>query len=157
LALGFDKAEKDSMKNPPRNTRRGIFRKSDIVFIMYHGIIMAGLMLAVFFIELYLEGGSLEKARTMAFAMLVLVQLTQAFNAKSTESSLFRRDLFSNRGLVAAVLLSFILLLAGMYLPFLSGVFEQVELHVQDWLELGAGVMVFILFAEVFKLLKRSI
>lgn len=157
LALGFDEAEKDTMKNPPRNTWRGIFRKSDLVFIMYHGMIMAGLMLAIFFIELYVEGGSLEKARTMAFAMLVLVQLAQAFNAKSTGSSLFRRDIFSNKGLIAAVLFSFILLLAGMYLPFLSGVFEQVELHPQDWLELGIGVAIFIILAEIFKFTKRKL
>jgi len=157
LALGFDEAEKDSMKNQPRNTKKGIFRKADLVFIIYHGMIMAGLMLAMFFIELYVEGASLEKARTMAFAMLVLVQLAQAFNAKSTGTTLFRRDIFSNKGLVVAVLFSFILLLSGMYLPFLSGVFEQVELHPQDWLELGAGVMVFIILAEFFKFMKRKL
>lgn len=157
LALGFDEAEKDSMKNPPRNTRKGIFRKADLIFILYHGMIMAGLMLAVFFFELYIEGGTLEKARTLAFAMLVLVQLAQAFNAKSTASSLFRRDLFSNKGLVAAVLFSLVLLLAGMYLPLLSGVFEQVELNSQDWLELGVGVMAFILLAEIFKFIKRKV
>lgn len=157
LALGFDEAESDSMKNPPRNTKKGIFRKADLIFILYHGIIMAVLMLAVFFIELYIKGGTLEKARTMAFAMLVLVQLAQAFNAKSTGSSLFRREIFSNKGLIAAVLFSFILLLAGMYLPFLSGVFEQVELRPQDWLELGAGVVVFIILAEIFKFVRRKL
>ncbi len=156
LALGFDEAEKDAMKNPPRNTKKGIFSKADLVFIIYHGAIMAGLMLGVFLVELYLDGGSLEKARTMGFAMLVLVQLVQAFNAKSTSTTLFRRDIFNNKGLVLAVLFSFSLLLVGIYLPFLQEVFEQVELSSQDWLELGAGVIAFIMLSEAFKFIRRK-
>jgi P-type Ca2+ transporter type 2C len=155
LALGFDEAGKDIMENPPRETKKGIFRKADVAFIVYHGVIMAGLMLAMFLFEIYIEGGSLEKARTMAFATLVLVQLAQAFNAKSTGTSLFRREIFSNKGLVLAALFSFALLVAGIYLPFLNGVFEQVTLSFQDWLELGVGVLVFVLLAEIYKFIVR--
>ncbi len=156
LALGFDKAEKDSMKNPPRNTKRGFFRRVDLAFIIYHGVIMALLMLAFFFLELNFLGGSLDKARTMAFAMLVLAQLTQAFNAKSTGTTLFRRDIISNKGLVLAVLFSFMLLVAGIYLPFLNGIFDQVSLNIYDWMQLTSGVLIFILLAELFKLIRRK-
>src|SRR5690606_11335398 len=121
LALGFDNAEKDAMTNPPRNTKKGFFRKADIFFIIYHGVIMACIMLTVFLLEVYVFGSPLEKARTMAFAILVLVQLTQAFNAKSTGTSLFRKDIFANKGLLLAVLFSFGLLLGGMYFPILKG------------------------------------
>lgn len=155
LALGFDPAEKDAMGNPPRNPKRRIFRKADLVFILFHGGIMAGLMLAIFMIELYVDHSSLEKARTMAFSMLVLVQLAQAFNARSTATSIFRNNIFGNKGLLAAVGFSFSLLLLGMYFPFLKEVFGQVELVPQDWLELAAGVVVFIFFAELFKVIRR--
>ena len=43
-----------------------------------------------------------------------------------------------------------------MYFPFLNEVFGQVELVPQDWLELGAGVAIFVCFAEVFKLVRRK-
>jgi P-type Ca2+ transporter type 2C len=155
LALGFDEAEQDAMKNPPRNTRKGVFRRDDIMFILYNGIVMAGLMLAIFFIEIYIDNSSIDKARTMAFAMLVLVQLTQAFNAKSTTNTLFRSDIFKNTGLIVAVALSFGMLIIGMYMPFLRGVFEQVELSWHDWIELGLGVIVFVILTELFKLLQR--
>ncbi len=155
LALGFDPAEKDAMGNPPRNPKGGLFRKADLVFILFHGWIMAGLMLTIFMIELYIDHGSLEKARTMAFSMLVLVQLAQAFNARSTATSIFKNNIFANKGLLAAVGFSFSLLLLGMYFPFLKEVFGQVELVPQDWIELGTGVVVFILFAELFKVMRR--
>lgn len=157
LALGFDGSEEDSMTNPPRNTKKGFFRRADIVFILYHGIVMAMIMLFVFLCEVYLFKGSLEKARTMAFAMLVMVQLTQAFNAKSTGSTLFRKDLFSNKGLLLAVGISFGLLLIGMYFPILNGIFEQVALSVNDWAWLFIGVAIFITAAELFKLFRRRL
>ncbi len=156
LALGFDGIEKNTMTRPPRDTTRGIFRKADIVFILYHGLLMSLLMLIVFLLEVYVANAPLEKARTMAFAMLVLAQLTQAFNAKSTESSLFRRDIFSNRGLVVGVGISAILLVVGIYFPVLSGVFEQVSLSIFDWFKLLMGILAFVMLSELFKLLKRK-
>lgn len=156
LALGFDGAEPDAMNNPPRNTKNGFFRKADIIFILFHGILMAAIMLFVFLFEVYVFQSSLEKARTMAFAMLVLVQLTQAFNSKSTGSTLFRKDILSNRGLIVAVMVSLGLLIAGMYSPILNGVFEQVSLSLKDWLWLLVGVGIFIAFAELFKFTRRA-
>ena len=156
LALGFDQLEKNAMERPPRDTKRGIFRLADVLFILFHGAIMAGLMLAVFLTEVYVAQTPIEKARTMAFAMLVLVQLTQAFNARSTEKSLFRKDIFSNKSLIIGVLTSFGLLLVGMYFPFLSGVFEQVSLNPLDWTKLGMGVLCFIVTSEMFKLIRRK-
>ena len=156
LALGFDGIEKNTMTRPPRDTSKGIFRKADIVFILYHGLLMSLLMLIVFLLEVYVANAPLEKARTMAFAMLVLVQLTQAFNAKSTESTLFRRDIFSNRGLVVGVGISAMLLVVGIYFPVLSGVFEQVSLSIFDWFKLLMGILAFVMLSELFKLLKRK-
>ena len=156
LALGFDQLEKNAMEKPPRDTKKGVFRQADIFFIIYHGAVMAILMLAVFLVEVYLNQTSIEKARTMAFAMLVLVQLTQAFNARSTALSLFRKNIFSNKSLIAGLGTSFVLLLVGMYFPFLSGVFEQVSLGLSDWLKLAMGVILFIIAAELFKLTRRK-
>ena len=156
LALGFDGIEKNTMARPPRDTSKGIFRRADIVFILYHGLLMSLLMLIVFLMEVYVANAPLEKARTMAFAMLVLVQLTQAFNAKSTESTLFRRDIFSNRGLVVGVGISAMLLVVGIYFPVLSGVFEQVSLSIFDWFKLLMGILAFVMLSELFKLLKRK-
>lgn len=155
LALGFDKLDPSAMERPPRNPKSGIFRSQDIAFILYHGVIIGGIMLAVFLFEVYFAGASIEKARTMAFAMLVVAQLAQAFNARSTRISIFRRDIFSNKALLVGVGVSFSLLLVGIYFPILSGVFEQVKLTFSDWTKLFTGVLIFVLFSEVFKFFRR--
>ena len=156
LALGFDKTDTNAMQRPPRDSKKGIFRRSDVIFILYHGVIMAGLMLGIFLMEINFGTSSIEKARTMAFAMLVLVQLTQAFNARSTGKSIFRRDIFNNKALVLGVSVSFGLLIVGMYMPILSGIFEQVNLGLSDWVKLSTGVVIFVLLAEAFKLIRRK-
>lgn len=156
LALGFDQLEKNAMGKPPRDTKKGIFRKADIAFILYHGAVMAGLMLLVFMTEVYVGQASIEKARTMAFAMLVLTQLTQAFNARSTSSTLFKRDFFANKNLLLGVGVSFGLMIIGMYFPLLSDVFEQVSLNLTDWAKLLTGVIIFVFAAEVFKVIRRK-
>jgi len=157
LALGFDESESDAMKNKPRNTKNGLFRRKDLAFIIYHAVVMALIMLSVFFVEFYLNNSSLEKSRTMAFAMLVLVQLTQAFNAKSTASTLFRKDIFANKYLIMGVSFSFLLLLVGIYTPFISSALGQTQLAFGDWLKLFGGIGVFIFFAELFKFLRRRL
>jgi Ca2+-transporting ATPase len=157
LALGFDNAEKDAMTRPPRSTRQGFFRKADLIFIVFHALSMALIMLGVFLLEIYFAHSPLEKARTMAFATLVLTQLTQAFNAKSTARTLFRKDIFSNKWLVGAVLFSFALMILGMYLPILRGVVGQVELSLADWLKLTVSVLLFVALAEGFKVVRRGI
>lgn len=155
LALGFDPANKRMMNIPPRDPKKGIFRQRDVAFILFHGFVMSTLMLGIFLFELYLNNESIEKARTMGFAMLVLTQLAQAFNSRSTTQSFFSQILVGNEKLIGAVIFSFSLLLAGIYLPFLNGVFGQVVLPWQDWVKLGIGVIIFILSSEVFKLLRH--
>lgn len=66
-----------------------------------------------------IEGvGDMRYAQTMAFTTLVLFSLFTVFNARSDERSAFIW-LFSNKWLWGAVLLSFLLQAAVVYLPFL--------------------------------------
>ncbi len=156
LALGFDKLDPKAMEKLPRDPKKGIFRKADVVFILLHGALMAGLMLAVFLTEVSAGNASIEKARTMAFAMLVLVQLTQAFNARSTKLTLLSKDVFANKSLVMGVTVSLGLMLIGMYTPILKGIFEQVSLGIQDWAKLMVGVGFFVVATEFVKWIRRK-
>jgi Ca2+-transporting ATPase len=77
--------------------------------------------------------GSLFYARTMAFTTLVLFQLINVFNARSDVRSAFP-DLFLNGWLWGAVLLSLLLHLLAIYLPFMQRAFSTVPLSLTDWL-----------------------
>ena len=70
----------------------------------------------------------------MAFVALCTSELIRAFAARSEYHSVFSIGLFSNRWMVAAVTVSFALVLAVVYVPFLAPFFDAVPLGVDDWL-----------------------
>ena len=75
--------------------------------------------------------GHLEAAQTIAFVTLCTSELIRAFAARSEHHSMFSIGLFSNRWMVAAVALSFVLVLAVVYVPFLALFFDAVPLGME--------------------------
>ena len=70
--------------------------------------------------------------QTMVFTTLTLSQMGNALAIRSEQDSLFRIGLFSNKPLLGAVLLTFVLQLAVVYVPLLQGVFKTVALPPGD-------------------------
>lgn len=137
LALGIDPTDPTVMQQPPRDPRSGVITRRMWTGIAFVGLIMAIGTLAV--LDASLVGGlipgtgNIRYARTMAFTTLVLFQLFNVFNARSDTRSAFR-DMFSNRWLWVAVLLSLALQLFVVYLPWLQTAFQTVPLTLNDWL-----------------------
>ncbi len=156
LALGVDPPDHDIMRRPPRNPRASLFPPPAIASVLVHGLAMSLITLAVFVLESSSGGeAGLARARTMAFATLALVQLVHAFNARHATESIFRTGVGANHWLLAGVALSTALLLFGIYHPFLNRVFGQEGLALADWKLAAIGVAVFMVVAEVFKLVRR--
>ena len=155
LALGVEPAPADCMHHPPRNPKESLFSKSLMNDILINGFVMACITLGVFAFEVYVLHADLTKARTIAFAVLVLTQLIHAFNCQDITKSIFSIGFFTNTYLVGALLLSIGLLLIGIYLPFLNDIFGQEALHPIDWVyALGASLGI-IIFNELLKWRKR--
>ena len=62
--------------------------------------------------------------QTMIFTTLTLAQMGNALAIRSNSESLFKIGLFSNRSMFGAVLLTFALQLAVIYVPLLQGFFS---------------------------------
>ena len=137
LALGVDPADPGLMKKPPRPKEEGVITRSMWAGNLFTGVIMAAGTLFVLDSSLpggLIEGsGSLRYAQTMAFTTVVFFSLFVVFNARSDKQSAFV-GLFSNRWLWGAVLLSFLLQVAVIYVPFLQLAFSTVSLNFSDWL-----------------------
>ena len=101
--------------------------------IILRGLIIGLSTLAVFTSVMYFTY-SVDKARTAAFLTLVLTQLIHVFECKSERKSIFEISLFNNKPLVVAVLISLVMILAVIYVPFLQGVFKTVMLTLNEWL-----------------------
>lgn len=136
LALGVDPVEPGVMKQPPRPSSEGIITPRMWRGIFFIGTIMAVGTLAVLDASLpggYIEGaGNLRHGQTMAFTTLMAFQLFNVFNARSDEHSALA-GLLRNHWLSAAVVMSMLLHVAVIYVPFLQNAFSTVGLSGRDW------------------------
>jgi len=130
LALGSEPTDLDTMKQKPRSRQEKI-TDGLMPFIIGAGVIGAIVTLIGFLYGL-VDGA--EKARAMAFTVLVLFELFWVFNCRSETKDVFGLNPFSNKALVLAVLSSFVLMLAVIYAPFLKEIFHTIALSLIDWL-----------------------
>jgi len=136
IALGMEPGEPDIMERPPRSPDESIFSQGLARLILLRGIFIAISTIASFMIVNAMSK-SLASARTAALVTLVMSQLIHVFECKSEHRSLFELPVFSNRYLVLAVLSSVLMLLAIIYIPFLSVIFGTAALSLNEWLIAG--------------------
>jgi Ca2+-transporting ATPase len=134
LALGLEKGDPDIMKHPPRPPAEPVINRDMAIGIGVVGVVDALAILAVFWLALQRYPGHLEAAQTMAFVALCTSELIRAFTARSEYHSVFSIGVFSNRWMVWAVGVSFLLVLLVVYVPFLQPFFDTVPLTAGDWL-----------------------
>ncbi|NOK62808.1 MAG: cation-translocating P-type ATPase [Chloroflexi bacterium AL-W] len=160
LALGVDPANPHTMQRHPRPRGSPVITRQMWIGIVFVGIIMAtGTLLML---DFGLPGGlisgtgDLPYARTLAFTTLVLFQLFNVFNARSDERSAFD-GLFHSPWLWGGVLLSLLLHLMVIYIPFLQNAFGTIPLSGQDWLRCVAVASTVIWGRELQKLWTRQV
>ena len=134
LALGMEKGDRDIMKHPPRSPKEHVINRDMAIGIGVVGAVDALAILAVFFFAMGRYPGHLEAAQTIAFVTLCSSELIRAFTARSEYHSIFAIGVFSNRWMVWAVGVSFLLVLMVVYVPFLRPFFDTVPLTAGDWL-----------------------
>jgi Ca2+-transporting ATPase len=160
LALGVDPADAGVMHAPPRPRSEGVITWSMWVGIFFVGAVMAVGTLLV--LDASLPGGllagagTMRYAQTMAFTTLVCFSLFTVFNARSDEHSAFV-GLFSNKWLWGAVLLSLVLQVAVIYLPFMQQAFSTASLSFGDWLRCVAVASTVLWLRELSKVITRAI
>jgi Ca2+-transporting ATPase len=154
LALSVEPEEGDVMRRPPRHPKEGIFAHGLGLHALWVGLLMAGIVL---FVQAWALKSSTSHWQTMVFSVLCLTQLGHCLAIRSERESLFKMGLFSNRYLVAAVLLTFALQLATIYTPFLHPIFKTEALTLQE-LMLTVALSTIVFFAvEMEKIFKKRL
>ncbi len=115
IALGMESVEADVMDHKPKPKDEGIFANGLGIRVVLQGMMFAALTLIGFNLGQSVTG-TLAGGQTMAFMILALSQLVQAFNMRS-EHSLFKIGPFSNRTLNLAVLASVALVAIVLFTP----------------------------------------
>jgi Ca2+-transporting ATPase len=125
LALAVEPAEQGTMNRPPYKPGESVFSQGIGAQIIWIGILMGIVSLGVGY-GAYVAQGSTNGGtwRTMIFTTLTLAQMGNALATRSKRQSLFAIGMMSNRVMLGAVLLTFVLQLAVIYVPFLQKLFN---------------------------------
>ena len=142
LALAGEKPEKDIMNRPPRDTRESLFAHGIGFHIVWVGLLMAGITLAVQ--AWAIKSGKEENWQTIVFTVLAFTQLAHVLAIRSERQFLIKQGVFTNLPLLGAVLLTVLLQLAVIYLPFANAIFKTKPLTVNELLVcVGAAAVLF--------------
>jgi Ca2+-transporting ATPase len=149
----MEAVERDVMDRKPKPKNEGIFAHGFGLRVVLQGALFALLTLIGFKVGESVTG-TLAGGQTMAFAVLALSQITQAFNMRS-EHSLRQIGFFGNSKLNLAALVSLSLVLAVLFTPL--GVLFKITL-LPWYLYLVALGLVFVPLPvmEISKLIRRA-
>ena len=155
LALGTEKGDPDIMDHAPRPPEEPIINSYMVKGIIVQTIAITAATLTAFFLGGGALKGATDEARilseTFAFVTLSLSELFRAYTARSEYYPLTKIGIFTNRNMNIAVLVSVLLVLLVIYLPFLRDIFDTTALRLVDWAEILPLVLVPSIAAEVMK------
>ncbi len=133
IALGLDPADVDIMEKPPIKASSGIFNKVMLWNVIFRGILTGLCTLGVFTV-VNMMTGQIDSARTSAFMALVLIQLVHSLECRSETKGIGEVDLRGNMYLIGANAISFLMMLAVIYIAPLQVIFRTVPVTASEWL-----------------------
>ena len=154
LALSVEPAEGDVMKRPPRHPKESIFAQGLGIQAIWVGLLMGAVTLAVQWCSIATGNSHWQ---TMVFTVLCLTQLGNVLAIRSEYQSLFKVGLFSNKPLLGAVVITFLLQMATIYIPVLNRIFKTEPLTAGELLIAVAASSIVFFAVEIEKLVKRGL
>ncbi len=153
LALAAEPTEPGIMQRAPRAPSESLFAHGMWQHILGVGLLLGGLCLGL---QAWALSTGHAHWQTMVFTVLTLGQMAHVMAIRSETEPLWRLGLSTNRPLLGAVLLTFVLQMATIYVPFLNPIFKTQPLSLLELaLCLGAAGVVWIV-VEIEKAWRRN-
>lgn len=141
LALAGEKAEANVMQRPPRPAGESLFAKGIGLHIVWVGMLMAAITLGT---HAYTLHQGIQHGQTIVFTVLAFAQLGHLLAIRSESEFLYQQGLFTNKGLLAALLLTIVLQLLVIYTPAGNAFFKTQPLTLTELgICLGISAVVF--------------
>jgi Ca2+-transporting ATPase len=156
-ALGWDPAQRELMHDKPRNLRDHIINRKSVIEFISFGILSAGLAYANFAFFAYRSGLSLTNladhhalyasATILTYLTIVLCQFVNLFLVRTDDHEpFFTSYIWSNPRLLIAFGLSFLAILAIIYVPAIQPYFGSGPLSGLDWITAGVCALAYLIF-----------
>ncbi len=159
VALGMEKGEADTMNQPPRNSKEGIFARGLGFDAVWQGIMITAVTIAAYFIGHYMEAGVFEIAEspdgiTMAFLTLSMAEMFHSLNMRSRRQSIFKIRK-QNVFLLGAMAASLFLTTAVIAIPPLASAFDFEHISFLEYV-VAVGLSVIVIpIVEIVKVFQR--
>jgi Ca2+-transporting ATPase len=153
LALSLEPAEGDVMKRPPRRPAESFFAGGLGIHAIWVGLLMGAVALSLQAWAIHIGDGHWQ---TMVFTALCFLQLGHVMAIRSEKQSLFTQGIFTNRPLLASVVVTIFLQLLTIYVPALNPVFRTRPLDAGELMAVFVLSSVVFIGVEIEKLIKRS-
>jgi P-type Ca2+ transporter type 2C len=150
LALVAEPAEKNIMQVPPRPPKENLFAGGLITRILITGTILAIASISIQWWAV-LQGYDVKTQQTMVFTTLCFVQLGNALSVRSVYQSIFSSGIWCNKAIWGAIILTVMLQLAIIYVPFLQTIFKTAALTFYAMAAVIAITIVCVLLIELVK------
>ena len=156
ISLSFEKAEKDIMKEKPRNPKESLFDRELMLEILVSGTFIGLLIFGLFYYLVSIKEVELNMARGYIMALMVFIQNTHVFNCRSERHSIFSKYVKENQIVFIGVIGSIILQMIVMESPFLSSVLKTTSIPLMHMLYLMLAAISVILVMEVYKKIRYN-
>ncbi len=166
LALGVDVSEKGIMSRPPRDPKKKIMDKPFVARFLYVGLFIGAIVVGAYFWSLFEQGWQWGdplnqesdiyiKSSTFAFALLVLIQMVNAYNSRSSSRSVFQMGFFNNLWLLGAITISLGVVYMLVEVPFFNEWIHTAPLEWYEWFVIIGASFAILIVEEIRKLVVR--
>jgi len=158
IAMTLEPGEKGIMDDKPRKRDESILNREMKVLILVISIVTS-LVLFGLFIILLKKFDDINYVRTIIFTALATDSLIYAFGVRSLRYSIWRKNPFSNKYLIGAVIISFLAIFAVLYIPLFQKIFHTVNLGLTEWgliLALSLFQVILIEVVKYFSILRQK-
>jgi len=154
LALGMEPPERDIMTRQPRPPHEAVITRERALLILLQGALIATVAGLGFWLIYQGDEAHLSRARAVTFCITAFAQLFFAIGCRSQRYTMPELGLFSNPHLLGAIVISGMLQLSVVTLPFAQPVFEVTAHLSSEWLLVIVLSLTPVTIIEVGKLLR---
>ena len=156
LSLSFERAEKDIMKEKPRDPKESLFDKSLLEQTIISGTAIGLLLFGLWYYLINIIKMDVVSSRGYVMTLMVFIQNIHVFNCRSEKKSAFAIPLKSNKLVVWGVIGSIILQIAAMEIDILSKLLQTVSIPYIHLLGLFALALIILIIVELYKKIRFS-
>lgn len=151
ISLSFERAERDIMKEPPRNPKESLFDSALLEQTMVSGIFIGILLFGLWYYLINVARMDVATARGYTMTLMVFIQNIHVFNCRSEKNSAFSIPLRNNKLVVWGVLVSIALQIIVMEVDVFALLLQTVSIPVMHLVGLFALGLIVLIVVEVYK------